>query len=142
MAKYCMREHERWLRTATDDLKLAKVGLSLELFEPSIYHCQQAAEKALKSYLIFKRQAIVKTHDLIQLLECCLGFDKDFEKLYQATKKLNPFSTKFRYPTEYDILEASELEFAIKNAESVLKFVSKKIAHPESAQTTIYRNDI
>ena len=136
-----MHVHERWLRTATDDLKLAKAGLAQELFEPSIYHCQQTAEKAFKSYLIFKRQPIARTHDLIDLLERCLGFDKDFEKLYQATKKLNPFSTKFRYPTEFDILEASELEFAIKNAESILKFVSNKIAHPEPAQTTIYSRD-
>jgi HEPN domain-containing protein len=137
-----MHGHERWLRTATDDLKLAQVGLEQELFEPSIYHCQQAAEKALKSYLIFKQRPVVRTHDLIELLERCLGFDKDFEKLYPATKQLNPFSTKFRYPTEYDILEASDLELAIKNAESILKFIVKKIAHPQPAQTTIYRSDI
>lgn len=31
-------------------------------------------EKTLKAYLVFKNYPIMKTHDLIQLLEMCMSF--------------------------------------------------------------------
>lgn len=132
-----MLEHEKWVRIAQEDLRMAKLALPQELYSPLTYHCQQAAEKALKGYLVFKKQPIMKTHDLAKLLETCLIFDRDVEKLRQAVMELNPYSSKFRYPTEFEIPDQKDAELAIKHAESILRFVVRKLSEPETGQQNI-----
>lgn len=132
-----MQEHEKWLAIAKEDLGVAKLSLSAEYFSTIAYHCQQCAEKALKGYLSFKGEPITKTHDLGKALEQCIKFDKNFEKLYESIRELNPFSTKFRYPSEFDIPDLKDAQLAIKQAETVMKFVLKKISEPVSDQMRI-----
>jgi HEPN domain-containing protein len=133
-------EHEKWIRIAQEDLRMAKLALPQELFSPLTYHCQQAAEKALKGYHVFKKQPVMKTHDLAKLLETCLQFDKNFEKLRQAAMELNPYSSKFRYPTEFEIPDQEDAELAIKHAEAILRFVVRKLSEPDTGQVTIFNN--
>lgn len=136
-----MQEHEKWLQIAKDDFAAAKGLVSLDLFSTVTYHCQQAAEKSLKGYLAFKKQEIRKTHDLLKLLELCIPFDQNFMKLYEAVKKLNPFSTKFRYPTEYDISDLTVATLAIKHAQCIMSFVIKKIEEPGTGQGNIFESE-
>ncbi|MBF0282593.1 MAG: HEPN domain-containing protein, partial [Zetaproteobacteria bacterium] len=49
-------EVEQWLLKANSDLNSAKALLSLDLRDTGVYHCQQAAEKALKAYLSWRLQ--------------------------------------------------------------------------------------
>lgn len=133
-----MHGHDEWLKIAREDLLAAKALINLEFFSTVVYHCQQSAEKALKAYLIFKKQPIIKTHDLIKLLELCMMFDQDFQKKLDAADYVNPFSSKFRYPTEFDIPDLHEAELAIKHAESIMRFVLKKISEPATGQIKIY----
>jgi HEPN domain-containing protein len=133
-----MQEHEKWLRIAREDLLAAKGLLKLELFSAVAYHCQQSAEKSLKAYLVFKKYPVIKTHDLIKLLELCMTFDLDFRNKFDAADYINPFSSKFRYPTEFDIPDFAEAQFAIKHAQSIMTFVVKKIVEPETGQTSIF----
>ena len=135
-----MQDHEPWLRIAQEDLKVAKISLPEELFSPVTYHCQQAAEKSLKGYLAYKKQPIIKTHELGKLLEICLKFDKDFEKIYEAARFLNPFATKFRYPTEFDIPDLNDAKLAIKYAKSIVSLVSKKVSKKRSVQKNIFED--
>lgn len=132
-----MLEHEKWLSIAREDFEVARLALSSQYFSSATYHCQQCAEKALKGYLCFKGEQITKTHDLIKSLEQCMEFDQEFRKLYQAAKELNPFATKFRYPTEFDIPDQAKVIIVIKHAELILKFVMNKIAEPECGQLII-----
>lgn len=136
-----MQEHEKWLKIAQEDLLAAKGLLTLELFSSVTYHCQQAAEKSLKAYLVFKKHVAVKTHDLIKLLELCMSFDQEFKKKFDASDYVNPFSTKFRYPTEFDIPDIAEAELAIKHAQSIMAFVVKKITAPQTGQKDIFDAD-
>jgi HEPN domain-containing protein len=122
-----MQEHEQWIAIAQEDLAVAKILLPKKLFTPITYHCQQTAEKALKGFLVSKNQEILKTHDLAKLLILCITFDQNFAKLYKAAKYLNPFSTKFRYPSEYDVPDVDEAQMAIKQAQKIMHFVIKKI---------------
>ncbi len=133
-----MQEHEQWLDVAEDDLKGARGFLSLELYRKIGYECQQAAEKALKGYLAFKKNPIIKIHDLVKLLELCMLIDTSFGKLLQAAESLNPFSTKFRYPCEYDIPNHAEAEELIKHAAKIVKFISKKFNEPDLGQKTLF----
>lgn len=133
-----MQEHEGWLKIAKEDLQVAKTLLKAEFFSAVTYHCQQSAEKALKGYLAFKKQEIAKTHDLTKLVGVCKNFDCDFEKLYDAIEFLNPFATKFRYPTEFDVPEVADAEYAVKQAEYVFKFVLKKVVRDNMGQVNIF----
>jgi len=133
-----MQEHEKWLKIAQDDLKGAKIILEHELYAKVAFDCQQAVEKALKGYLAFKGQETIKTHDLVKLLRLCATFDAEFHKKNDAASYINPFSTKFRYPTEYDVLGYDEATLAIKDANSIVKLVLKKIAEPNTGQKNIF----
>ena len=133
-----MQEHDKWLLIAKEDLMVAKVLLSREFFSSAVYHCQQSAEKSLKGYLAFKKQEIIKTHDLAKLLGLCLNFDEDFKKLYEAARYLNPFSIAFRYPTEFDIPDQGDARLAVKYAQSIITFVLKKVAAPGTGQADIF----
>lgn len=125
-----MLEHERWLKIVKEDLAAAKVLLKAELFSSVAYHSQQAAEKSLKAFLVFKNRPVIKTHDLLKLLELCIAIDRDFQKFCDAADYVNPFSTKFRYPDEYSIPDFEVAKLAIKNAQSIMVFVVKKIPTP------------
>lgn len=64
---------EEWMEYAQRDILSAKYLTSMkpEPLEIICFHCQQAAEKALKAYLVFLEIRVPKTHDLDQLLELC-----------------------------------------------------------------------
>lgn len=135
---YLAPEHEEWFEMANDDLGAAQDLLSLgRRARGVVFDSQQAAEKALKGYLIFKKQEIKRTHDLIQLLEMCMGLDGEFRSLFDAADNLNPYSTKFRYPNDYLVLEQADAAFAVKQAQIILKFVLKKIKESETGQKNI-----
>lgn len=123
-----MLEHERWLEIVKEDLAAARVLLKAELFSSVTYHSQQAAEKSLKAFLVFKNCPVLKTHDLLKLLELCVALDCDFQKQFDAAEYVNPFSTKFRYPDDFSAPDLQKAKLAIKHARSVMTFVVKKIS--------------
>jgi HEPN domain-containing protein len=54
-----------WLARAADDLEAAERLLKAPaLFGAAVFHCQQAAEKALKGFLAWHDTPFRKTHDL------------------------------------------------------------------------------
>lgn len=130
--------HDAWFAIAKEEISSAKILLASEHFSTATYFCQQAAEKALKGYLVFKKQEITKTHDLTKLVRLCMKFDIGFEKFYDAAEQLAPFATKFRYPTEFDIPERDDAEQAVKHAQKILAFVLKKVSAPDSGQEKLF----
>jgi HEPN domain-containing protein len=124
-----MKQHETWLEKALRDLKSAKILFESDdpILDTAIFHTQQCAEKALKAYLVFTGQTIIRTHDLTALNDICARFDSDFDNLYDEIEFLNPYSTMFRYPGDIINPDTNEVEEAINNAEKVLAFVNKKI---------------
>ena len=134
-----MQNHEPWLKIARDDLLSARALLKLDFLSNASYLCEQSAEKSLKAYLVFKKQSITKTHDLLMLLERCMQFDRDFGRLFDAADYLNPFSTKFRYPSEYnDVPGTADIELAVKHAQRIMNFVKRKITGPLTGQIDIF----
>jgi HEPN domain-containing protein len=117
---------------------VAKTLLKTTYFSSVAYHSQQSAEKALKGYLIFKKQEILKTHDLIKLVGLCAKLDANFAQVYDIAEHLNPFATKFRYPTEFDIPDAADAKSAFQQARKIVAFVVKKISQPEIGQTSLF----
>ncbi|MFN2508963.1 MAG: HEPN domain-containing protein, partial [Chthoniobacterales bacterium] len=56
-----------WLVKARNDLKNARIVSAVAdgPLDTAIYHCQQAAEKAVKAYLTFQDEPFEKTHDIV-----------------------------------------------------------------------------
>ena len=70
-------EAREWLRLAARDLRLAELALkdAPPLTGEALYHMQQAAEKALKGFLVSRRVEYPLTHDLRTLLQRCAKLD-------------------------------------------------------------------
>ncbi len=86
-----MHEHNSWFLIAHEDLGLAKLALREGFYNGCAYHAQQAAEKALKGYLAFKQHKLIRTHDLIVLLDtCATEYDFSFISLKPAIIFLQP----------------------------------------------------
>jgi len=126
-----MQKHKEWLMIAEQDLALAKFVLNDEdesIITPAIFHTQQCAEKALKAYLVYKKQTIKRTHDLMRLVKLCMHFDKGFELLFDKAEELNPYLTDSRYPEDcFETPDVTSFKIAIQYAEAVLNFVKERI---------------
>ena len=71
-----------WLVKAASDLAVAR--LIEKEAEPEVrvnarYHCQQAAEKALKGFLTFFDQPVGKTHDIVALIKQAAKIEPPFQ---------------------------------------------------------------
>lgn len=63
------RLSKAWLNTAKDDLLWGKDDLKNKWYSRVCFISQQAAEKALKSYLFFQQEKLIRTHNLLLLLQ-------------------------------------------------------------------------
>jgi HEPN domain-containing protein len=95
-------ETKAWLRKAALDLKSAAHDLTASppLVADSVFHCQQAIEKALKGYLCWHNISFRKTHSLEELGEQCLDIDSTLLELLDQAIPLTEYAWKFRYPGE------------------------------------------
>jgi len=125
-----MDEVRQWLHKADNDLRSAHQLVRAEppLNDTAVYHCQQAAEKALKAYLTSRDIVFQKVHVLPVLVEQCMEVDPDFSQLRDAADLLTPYATAFRYPG--DILEPSpeDVSEALAVAAQVLDLVRSKLS--------------
>ena len=127
MGNVFMRAHEHWHMIALEDLDSAK-HLLLRSFMTTLFHIQQCAEKALKSYLVLKKGSIKKTHDLVMLVNICMETDQSFEELRPLAIELNPYETLGRYPdSSFKKLSQEKMQKLIERSESIFNFVMHRI---------------
>jgi HEPN domain-containing protein len=125
---------EGWLLKASNEFRSAKKLIQGDdkILDTAIYHTQQAAEKALKAFLVFNKQSFLKTHDLEKILTCCESFEKAFGGLRASAALLNPYGTFFRYPDNFFEPALEDVIEAIENAEKILNFVKKIIKEQQN----------
>ncbi len=121
-------ECEEWLRFARDDLDTARflLGMSPRKIEIICYHCQQAAEKALKAIPALFGEEIPRSHDLRSLLRLGSLRFGDLEVLAAILPKLQPYAVAVRYPHESEV-EPGDEERAIADALAVLGAIEKTL---------------
>jgi HEPN domain-containing protein len=109
---------EQWLEKALHDELAYKVLLKYRplILDTACFHCQQAVEKYLKAFLVYKSYNFPKIHDVTALQKLCTKLDADFEKL--EVTDLRSYAIDVRYPDEY-------IEPSLKVAKSYLKIVSQ-----------------
>ena len=117
-----------WLDRAERDLRLARLAIG----DPSLiglaaFHCQQAAEKALKAYLAWRDQPPRRTHDLPALLLQCRALEPAFAALQLAATTLDDYLTAGRYPDSGPDPSPAEANAALQLAEQTVALVRSRL---------------
>ena len=124
-------EHEiqRWFEYADADLGVAKH--LLETYHPKpleiiCYHCQQAAEKAIKAMILAfdLPGGIPKKHDLTFLLNQLRGCVTIDSALRRHADMLNSYSIMVRYPAEI-LIDENTTANSIQYAEEIVNWAKR-----------------
>jgi HEPN domain-containing protein len=120
-----IQETREWLLKAEEDLELARYALTAEkpFIAPALFHCQQAAEKALKGFLTWHGVLFRKTHSIEELGEQCVGLEPSMMQVVAKAVPLTEYAWRFRYPGAPFAPAMEEATQAITIAEEVLKTV-------------------
>lgn len=129
---------KQWLAKAANDLLNADNNLKADEvpFDTVCFHCQQAAEKYLKAYLVGNKQSYPITHDLFLILEKILPLNSNAEQLRDALSILMPYSVEIRYPDDWFMPSVQDAKEARDAAGKVLQWLEKAL--PEIFQNTEY----
>jgi len=126
-------EAAKWLREASKDSNAARVLLQAEPSR-SVFHSQQAAEKAIKAFLTFHQIAFRRTHNLADLGSQCVAADPSLEPVLREAGELTDYAAAFRYPDapyEPDSAEAEEaLAIAAKLSKEIHRRLDRSLASP------------
>lgn len=100
----------QWIKKADEDITVVNKLTEFEIIASSAvcFHCQQAAEKYLKAFLIAKNKEIVRTHNIEFLLSECSDIDLDFAEIDPLN--LTDFGVDVRYPGDFYIPSESEVK--------------------------------
>jgi HEPN domain-containing protein len=109
-----------WQRLAEMDLNSAEYLLNMcpTPLEIICYHCQQAAEKYLKGYLVLQGMNPPKIHDLNELLKLCSCISAVFQDIADECSDLTAYGIQPRYPMEL-MLEEQDMRQALSSAKAV-----------------------
>jgi len=66
--------------------------------EGALFHCQQAAEKALKGFLTWHDIGFRRVHDLDEIGKQCAETDSSLAELLKRVGVLSAYASRFRYP--------------------------------------------
>ncbi len=108
-----------WLFHAYQDLLAAKVLIKdKRLYDSVVFHCQQAMEKSLKGYLLYKTRRLFDGHNVTWLCKQAAMLDEGFKQWIGKSTSLNRYYIETRYPadiptdisleTAMEILDATE----------------------------------
>lgn len=124
-----------WFKKANEDLVVATGLLAMQT--PQVwtaigFHCQQAAEKAIKGFLVYQGVAFTKTHDIGQLISYFQGIDQTLRDLLVEASDLTPFAVEYRYPdAARDVLTIEDINNALATARKVVDQLATLIAKQE-----------
>jgi HEPN domain-containing protein len=114
----------QWLKKANADLRMADLAQAeTSLIAETGFHCQQAAEKALKAYLTFHEVEFDWSHNITYLLRLCAAKDPSFAQFEPSAARLTQFAVQFRYPTFEPYPAIGESRQALSVARDIVEFV-------------------
>jgi HEPN domain-containing protein len=125
-----------WFKYAANDLRIAAhifENMQPRPAENVCYHCQQAAEKALKGFLISTGTEPPKIHDLERLCGLCAEHDTSFEPMSDMCRELTDYAASARYPGSMDIEEEDAVS-ALSQAQTLYDFCAGMIPGLKQSQ--------
>ena len=119
------KNYQEWFKKAESDLKGARILFEHDAdFGLVCFHCQQAVEKYLKGFLIYKTGILYEGHNLVKLCQKAAKYEKDFKKFYKDCSFLNTYYVETRYPAEDPlIITLEEVEECLNIVERIKGFI-------------------
>jgi HEPN domain-containing protein len=117
----------QWIGKAEEDLLVVQQLMLSEIpIKGAIaYHCQQAAEKFLKAFMLYHKLEIPKTHNIEFLLEKCLKIDERFS--FVDPGNLTDYGVEVRYPGDFLEPSLKELETMISVVKDIRELALGKL---------------
>lgn len=130
-----LEDTRAWLAKALMDLRAADHLRHADppLLGQVVFHAQQAAEKALKAFLVLHDEPFRKTHNLEQLGQQALALDTTLHPLVGRVAVLTEYAWKYRYPGPVDEPSADDAEAGLELARHLYEAVVSRVpkeAHP------------
>lgn len=130
------RQYDDWLDKAGADLCAASVlRRDDRCYDGAAFHCQQAVEKALKSYILLRSGQLCDGHSLVWLCRRAGRHDRRFADWLDESAALGNCYIETRYPADgapaYDFASVSR---AFEMAYDMFMFICSQVdAHFERA---------
>lgn len=126
-----MKEFEKWFKKAESDLYTANLLLTSSNCQPDIccFHCQQVAEKYLKSFMVARQIDFPKTHDLELLIKLIVLYKPNFNSILSNALALTNYGVIPRYPDDTHEPTNADAQQAFENAIIIKEFVLKYFFH-------------
>jgi HEPN domain-containing protein len=125
---------QMWLDKASNDLKNAEIILTARIESPPLdtvcFHCQQAAEKFIKAFLVHHGKQFPFSHNLADLVAICMQVDKTFATIQRKAEMLTPFAVEIRYPDDFLMPTVQEAKEAYAIALEVRDFILTRLNDP------------
>ncbi|MBI3327353.1 MAG: HEPN domain-containing protein [Nitrospinae bacterium] len=129
----------RWLRQAEHDLTIARGHQERGEYSDACFMGEQAAQKALKAFLIVRGQRSVPIHSVAQLAERCAQLEPDFTAHITPGRILDQYYIPTRYPdalappaVPFESYTQEQGEKAVAAAASMVALVSQRFPPPSS----------
>jgi HEPN domain-containing protein len=119
---------KRWIEKADHDFGTAIITYRyIPKYRDTIaFHCQQAVEKYLKSYVFKLGQKVMRTHDLVYLLEQINKEEKVEQIWFEKAFELQDFAIEIRYPDQIIELSEEDITEAIKIVKDFREMILKR----------------
>jgi HEPN domain-containing protein len=123
---------KEWIHKANHDLGMAELGISQkpEYTDAICFHCQQAAEKFIKAYLVSLKIPFQKSHSTSYLLDLLSEKMPVDESLYDFAAQLDDYAVEVRYPGLASDPSFEETQNAYNSVLHIKKFVLEKLNTP------------
>lgn len=117
-----------WLEKARRDLETAvrELNQAKPFTDIVCFHAQQAAEKYLKAYLIWKEFEFPRTHVLEDLVLLAAQKEPEFLNLKDEVTLLTPYAVETRYP-EFEEPLLEDAQEAVRIAKMVQHFILQRL---------------
>lgn len=123
------RYYYKWLEKALSDLQSARILLTWDGDPMAVaFHCQQAIEKALKGYLLFRLGRHFDGHNLTFLCRQAAICDDRFTRYLNESTALNNYYIETRYPTDlpFDLTDA-QVHNVLNMAEDMFSMIRHEL---------------
>ena len=115
-----------WLCVALDDFQAAELILEHGV-SPNIagMHLQQAVEKYLKAYLLFRDWRLKRAHNLVELLDDAIPYDPSFEQYRPICETVTKYYVDDRYPNAWGRKKALTLQEVESSPDQIRALIAK-----------------
>jgi len=122
----------QWLAKAEEDFGVAKhlIHEDSPYLATVGFHAQQAAEKYLKAFLVWRQIEFPKTHDLDKLLDLVAVVENAFAASLRDVSGLTDYGVDIRYPGDRREISRSEARMAVELAKKVREAVLGSLPAP------------